>query len=124
MYRELAAARPDRYRPDLAASLDNLADALMALDRTAAANAARDEVRSSVSSLIGESCLRFKLMASDALNRALTLSVNLLATRVHASDRCHPLGRAGSVKVVFACASTRQFDRRGCPAATDGLDGS
>ena len=43
MYRELAAASPDRYRPDLARSLNNLAEALMALDRTAAANAARDE---------------------------------------------------------------------------------
>ena len=41
--RELAAASPDRYRPDLARSLTNLAEALMALDRTADANAARDE---------------------------------------------------------------------------------
>ncbi len=41
--RELAAARPGRYRPDLAQSLTNLAQALTALDRTAAANAARDE---------------------------------------------------------------------------------
>ena len=40
MYRELAAATPDRYCPDLAQSLTNLAEALMALDRTAAANAA------------------------------------------------------------------------------------
>jgi hypothetical protein len=46
-----------------------------------------------------------------------------LATRVHASDRCHRLGGAGSVKVVFACTFTTQFDGCGCPAATDGLDG-
>ena len=41
--RELAAASPDRYRPDLATSLTNLAKALTALDRIAAADAARDE---------------------------------------------------------------------------------
>jgi hypothetical protein len=43
MFRELAAASPDRYRPDLARSLTNFAEALMAVDQTAAANAARDE---------------------------------------------------------------------------------
>jgi hypothetical protein len=41
IYRELAAAAPDRYRPDLAASPGNLADALLALKRTTAADAAR-----------------------------------------------------------------------------------
>jgi hypothetical protein len=41
--RELAAASPDRYRRDLAGSLTNPAESLMALDRTAAAIAARDE---------------------------------------------------------------------------------
>ena len=46
-----------------------------------------------------------------------------LATRVPASDSCHLLVRAGSVKVVFACPFTRQFDGCGCPAVTDGLDG-
>jgi hypothetical protein len=43
MYRELATASPDRYRPDLARSLTNLAEALTALDRIAAADTARDE---------------------------------------------------------------------------------
>ena len=48
---------------------------------------------------------------------------NVLATRAHAPDRCHLLGGAGSVKVVFACTFTRQVHGCGCPAATDGLDG-
>jgi hypothetical protein len=52
------------------------------------------------------------------------LSVNRpLATRVPASDSCHLLVRAGSVKVVFACTFTRQLGGCDCPAATDGLDG-
>ena len=34
--------------------------------------------------------------------------VKALATRVPAPDRCHLLGRAGSVKAVFACTFTRQ----------------
>ena len=56
--------------------------------------------------------------------RALTLKrQGVLATRVHASDRCHPRGRAGSVKVVFACTFTKQFGGCGCPAVADGLDG-
>ena len=42
MYRDLAAASPDRYRPDLAQSLNNLAEALTALDQTSDADAARD----------------------------------------------------------------------------------
>ena len=44
-------------------------------------------------------------------------------TRVPAPDRCHLLGRAGSVKVVFACTFTRQLYRCGCPTVTDGPDG-
>ena len=48
---------------------------------------------------------------------------SVLATRAHAPDRCNLRGRAGSVKVVFACTSTWQLDGCGCPAATDGLDG-
>ena len=47
-----------------------------------------------------------------------------LAARLHASDRCHFLGGAGFVKVVFACMLTTQSNGCGCPAATDGLDGS
>ena len=39
----MAAASPDRYRPDLARFLTNLAEALMARERTAAANAVREE---------------------------------------------------------------------------------
>jgi hypothetical protein len=39
-------------------------------------------------------------------NSGLTLKRHRsMATRVHASDRCYFLGRAGSVKVVFACTS-------------------
>ena len=41
--RELAAAYPDRYRPDLAASLRVLANALDSLGSTAEAEAARHE---------------------------------------------------------------------------------
>ena len=37
MYRELAAAYPDRYRPDLARLLSNLGVALLALGRSAEA---------------------------------------------------------------------------------------
>ena len=56
--------------------------------------------------------------------RALTLKrQTVLATRVHASDSCHLLVRAGSVKVVFACTCTTHLDGSGCPAGTDGLDG-
>jgi len=45
------------------------------------------------------------------------------ATRAPASDSCqlHDF-RAGSVKFVFACISTRQLYGRGCPAVTDGLE--
>jgi hypothetical protein len=43
MYRELAAANPDRYRPDLAASLDNLGISFSELGRLAEAGAAHDE---------------------------------------------------------------------------------
>jgi hypothetical protein len=42
-YREVAAASPDRYRPDLAASLDDLAATLSALERTTEAAAAQAE---------------------------------------------------------------------------------
>jgi hypothetical protein len=56
------------------------------------------------------------------------LSVSLLArplaTCPPAPDRCHLLVWAGSVTAVFACTFTRQLDRCGCPAVTDGLDGS
>jgi hypothetical protein len=41
--RELAAAYPDRYRPDLARSLRVLANALDSLGSTAEAEAARHE---------------------------------------------------------------------------------
>jgi hypothetical protein len=41
--RELAAASPDRYRPDLVRSLNNLADVLAALGQHAGADAARNE---------------------------------------------------------------------------------
>jgi hypothetical protein len=43
MYRELAAASPDRHRPNLALALDTLAEVLVALDRHAEASAACDE---------------------------------------------------------------------------------
>jgi hypothetical protein len=43
VYRELAAASPDRYRPDLAQSLTNLGEILEAVDRASDADAARDE---------------------------------------------------------------------------------
>jgi Tetratricopeptide repeat len=43
MYRELAAASPDRYRPDLAHSLDNLGIRFSQLGRPAEAAAAHDE---------------------------------------------------------------------------------
>jgi hypothetical protein len=49
--------------------------------------------------------------------------IKALATRFPASDSCQFLDWAGSVKTVFACTSTRQFDGCGCPAVTDGLDG-
>ena len=39
------------------------------------------------------------------------LSVKALATRVPASDSCHLLVRAGSVKVVFACTFTNAARR-------------
>ena len=42
-HRELAAANPDRYRPDLAQSLTNLGEVLEAVGRKADADAARDE---------------------------------------------------------------------------------
>jgi hypothetical protein len=64
---------------------------------------------------------RVRLLLTLEGRRADTAQV--LPTRVPAPDHCHPLGRAGSVKVVFACTFTRQFYRCGCPAATDGLDG-
>jgi hypothetical protein len=41
--RELAAASPDRYRPDLAEALDSLAAVLAALDRSVDSEVARDE---------------------------------------------------------------------------------
>jgi hypothetical protein len=44
--RELAAANPDRYRPDLARSLRVLSQALEKLGRTAEASAARREANS------------------------------------------------------------------------------
>ena len=43
MCRELAAASPDRYRPDLARSLDNLGIKFSELGRSAQAAAAHDE---------------------------------------------------------------------------------
>jgi hypothetical protein len=43
MYRELAAASPDRYRPDLAQSLDNLGLLLSKLGRQTEAAATHDE---------------------------------------------------------------------------------
>ena len=43
MYRELAAASPDRYRPDLATSLTNLGVTFSKLGRDAEAAAASDE---------------------------------------------------------------------------------
>ncbi len=44
------------------------------------------------------------------------MDLSVLATRVPASDSCHLLVRAGSVKVVFACTVTRHLDGCGCPA--------
>ena len=32
-------------------------------------------------------------------------------------------GQVPVIKAVFACTFTKQSDRCGCPAATDGLDG-
>ena len=43
IYRELAAARPDAFRPDLATSLDNLADTFSSLNRDAEASAIHEE---------------------------------------------------------------------------------
>jgi hypothetical protein len=43
--RELAAANPDRYRPDLAASLDNLGVMFSELGRPADAEAAQREAQ-------------------------------------------------------------------------------
>ena len=43
MYRELAAANPDRYRPDLATSLDNLGGRLLRAGRPADALPATEE---------------------------------------------------------------------------------
>ena len=43
IHRELTAASPDRYRPDLAQSLTNLGEVLEAVGRKADADAARDE---------------------------------------------------------------------------------
>ena len=43
LYRELAAARPDAFRPDLAMSLSNLASFLSELGRHEAALAAAEE---------------------------------------------------------------------------------
>jgi hypothetical protein len=63
------------------------------------------------------------LMITDKPALTLKRQPAGLATRVHASDRCHLLGGAGSVKAVFACTCTTQLDGCGCPAATDGLDG-
>jgi hypothetical protein len=55
---------------------------------------------------------------------ALTLKhQTVLTSPVPAPDRCHPRGRTGSVKVVFACTFTRQLGGCGWPAVTDGLDG-
>jgi hypothetical protein len=45
--RELAAASPDRYRPELARSLSNLAAILDALGRTAEAEKIRNDAAAS-----------------------------------------------------------------------------
>jgi hypothetical protein len=51
--RDLAAAMPDRYRPDLAHSLSKLSFLLSALDRSADADTALNEARAIRSSDAG-----------------------------------------------------------------------
>jgi len=95
MYRELAAASPDRYRPDLARSLNNLGIRFSALGRPAGALPVTEEAVAMYRELAAASPDRYRpdLAASlTELAEALT-ALDRIAAASAARDEAAKLGR-------------------------------